>query len=59
MEKYIVAVLDYTYNEVDIFSCVGCDDIETKIEERGHNLSNCEWMSHEKNIKITIDLPCV
>ena len=37
---------------------LGADDFEKLLADQGHNLANCEWMSHSDNTlnKIKIEL---
>ena len=63
-----VTVLDFTDGLVyqyDITDTLGsskpeldADDFEKLLVEQGHNLKNCEWMSHSDNTlnKIKIEL---
>lgn len=41
-----VAVLDFTTATVHIFNLPeGVDDIESFLDERGFDVSNCQWMA--------------
>lgn len=42
MEKLII--LDFTTGEVDIYPVSHIDDVESVIEELGHNVNDCQWM---------------
>ena len=49
--KYIT-VLDFEDGRVYQYKSKMCD-FEEFIDQQGHNLSNCEWMSHDNNEIIT------
>ena len=64
MNKKYITVLDfevgrvfqYSVNNSDFFVEGGdfqTEDFEAFLIEKGHNMSNCEWMIHENNEIIT------
>ena len=60
MNKYIT-VLDYEDGEVyqyEIGVTAGHEEIEEFLTHSGHNLTNCEWMTHdnEEIIKPNVNL---
>ena len=48
MEKLII--LDYNTGEVDIYPVSYIDDVESVIEELGHNPDNCQWIISDGQI---------
>lgn len=51
MEMQVVTVLDFNAGEVYIYYYPpSVDDIEEYIAEKGHQVSNCQWMCTDKLI---------
>ena len=48
MEKLII--LDFNTGEVDIYPVSHIDDVESVIEELGHNVNDCQWMISDSQI---------
>lgn len=66
LKSYIISVLDYCDSKVDIFRVfvLGLENeddvkefLEGKVEERGHRLSDSNWMFSDPNqFKFKVDL---
>jgi hypothetical protein len=51
MEMQVVTVLDFNAGEVYVYYySPSVEDIEEYIAEKGHQISNCQWMCTEKLI---------
>lgn len=65
-KEYIISVLDFTTGQVDIFTVslpeyenysVDQEIIAKAIEDRGHRMSDCQWMMTEANkFKLNVDI---
>lgn len=63
---YIISVLDFSTGQVDIFMTFLSEDedylvnqeaIDKAIEDRGHRMSDCQWMMTETNkFKLSVDI---
>ena len=64
--EYIISVLDFSTGQVDIFMTFLSEDedhlvnqeaIDKAIEDRGHRMSDCQWMMTETNkFRLNIDI---
>tara|TARA_B100000212_G_C26933031_1_gene346921 strand:- start:247 stop:495 length:249 start_codon:yes stop_codon:yes gene_type:complete len=60
MEKGYITILDFEIGSVFQYEVADmnmqCEACEQFIEDKGHNITNCEWMKH-KNNTIKFDYP--
>mgnify|MGYP003111102116 FL=1 len=60
MEKGYITILDFEKGKVFQYELVDrnmqCEECEQFIEDKGHNVTNCEWMVTKTNEVIRFDL---
>ena len=60
MEKGYITILDFEVGKVFQYELIDrnmqCEECEQFIEDKGHNVTNCEWMVTKTNEVIRFDL---